>query len=118
MPLYDLKCQDCSEECERLIPLADFDKAIPCACGGQMHRLIRPLQIMGDIEPYQAVAIDRATGKPPLITSRAHHREFLKRNGYEEVGNEKPKSQRAEPVPTQEIGQQIKDVIEQKGIRL
>jgi hypothetical protein len=23
------------------------------------------------------------------ITSRSHHREFLKRNGFEEVGNEK-----------------------------
>lgn len=118
MPLYDLRCADCGTEDERVIPLADYHKAIPCGCGGAMFRVIRPLQIMGDIEPYQAVAVDVATGKPPIITSRAQHREFLKRNGYEEVGNEKPKPRRDDPIPTKEIGQQIKQVIDQKGIRL
>jgi hypothetical protein len=38
--------------------------------------------VMGDIKEYRNV-ID---GKP--ITSRSEHREFLKRNGVEEVGNE------------------------------
>jgi len=42
--------------------------------------------IIPDIEPYQAVGGEMA-GK--YITSRSHHREFLKRNGFEEVGNEK-----------------------------
>lgn len=39
--------------------------------------------IMGDIEPYRNVV----DGK--MITSRSQHREFLKRNGLQEVGNEK-----------------------------
>ena len=41
--------------------------------------------IIKDIEPYKAVAGDMA-GK--WITSRKQHREFLKRNGFQEVGNE------------------------------
>lgn len=42
--------------------------------------------VMGDIEPYIAVGGDMA-GKP--ITSRSRHREFLNRNKFTEVGNEK-----------------------------
>jgi hypothetical protein len=41
--------------------------------------------IQGDIEPYKALGGDMA-GK--MITSRSQHREFLKRNGFIEVGNE------------------------------
>lgn len=55
------------------------------------------IQIIPDIEPYKAVATDVATGKPPVITSRSRHREFLRRNGYEEVGNEMPRSNLPEP---------------------
>ena len=42
----------------------------------------------------KAVAVDVATGKPPVIGGRRQHREFLKRNHYVEVGNEpiRPKS--------------------------
>lgn len=41
--------------------------------------------VITDIEPYKAVAGDMA-GK--WIKSRKEHREFLKRNGFIEVGNE------------------------------
>lgn len=47
------------------------------------------LQIIKDIDPYKAVAVDIATDSAPAIGSRREHREFLKRNGYHEVGNEK-----------------------------
>ena len=43
-------------------------------------------RVWSDIQPYQAVGGDVA-GK--YITSRSHHREFLKRNNCIEVGNEK-----------------------------
>ena len=46
---------------------------------------------MPDIAPYQAVAVDAKTGKPPMITSRQQHKEFLARNNFIEVGNEMPK---------------------------
>lgn len=42
--------------------------------------------IIPDIEPYEARAGD-VSGK--YITSRKEHREFLRRNNLEEVGNEK-----------------------------
>ena len=42
--------------------------------------------IMPDIEPYKAVAGDMAG---QYITSRSQHREFLRRNNFTEVGNEK-----------------------------
>lgn len=52
---------------------------------------ISSIQIIKDIEPYKAVAIDKVSGKAPRIGSRSEHREFLKRNGYVEIGNERPR---------------------------
>lgn len=45
-----------------------------------------PQHIIPDIEPYVAVAGDMA-GK--VIRSRKEHREFLKRNNFQEIGNER-----------------------------
>lgn len=42
--------------------------------------------VQPDLEPYVAVAGDMA-GK--VIRSRREHREFLRRNNFQEVGNEK-----------------------------
>ena len=42
--------------------------------------------IIPDIQPYRVVAGDRAG---EYITSRSEHREYLKRNDFIEVGNEK-----------------------------
>lgn len=47
--------------------------------------------VMPDIQPYKTVAADIRTGKPIVINSRSEHKEFLRRNGYEELGNDKPK---------------------------
>ena len=44
--------------------------------------------VMGDIQPYQAMFVDQATGVAPMVTSRSQHRELLRRNGLIEVGNE------------------------------
>jgi hypothetical protein len=52
-------------------------------------RIVEAPMVAPDIGPYQAVAVDVATGKPPVINSRSAHRDFLKRNGYTEVGNER-----------------------------
>jgi hypothetical protein len=54
-----------------------------------VERIVEAPMVAPDIGPYQAVAIDVATGKPPVINSRSAHRDFLKRNGYTEVGNER-----------------------------
>lgn len=44
--------------------------------------------VMRDIDTYQAMGVDIATGKPPVIGSRSQHRDYLRRNNYQEVGNE------------------------------
>ncbi len=47
------------------------------------------ISVISDIEPYRAVASDVAkSGKRPVIGSRSEHRDFLRRNGYTEVGND------------------------------
>ena len=47
--------------------------------------LNRSAHVIGDIEPYQAVGPEY--GK--VITSRSHHREYLRQHNLIEVGNEK-----------------------------
>jgi hypothetical protein len=74
--------------------------------------------VMGDLSPYRAVAADIETGKCPMITSRSHHREFLKRNNYVELGNEMPKPHTPKLTDRKEIGHQIKRVIDEKGLKL
>jgi hypothetical protein len=44
--------------------------------------------VISDLEPYRAAAADKHTGKRPVIGGRRQHREFLRSNGYVEVGNE------------------------------
>ncbi len=52
-------------------------------------RMGRPAGVMRDIEPYRTAAADVAAGnKRVMIGSRSEHREFLRRNGYAEVGND------------------------------
>ena len=52
------------------------------------------LHVIPDIEPYQAVTGD-------VIDGRRQHREFLRRNGYIEVGNERIERKRT-PMPSAE----------------
>ena len=86
-------------------------------CYGHFHSCagVSP-QIIRDIDPYQAVAVDVATGKPPRIGSRSEHREFLKRNGYVELGNEriKPKSVEYNDISPREIKQTIDQLRSQR----
>ena len=119
MPLYDLACLKCDATEERFIALSDFGKPLPtCACGGERYRKISPLHVVSDIQPYQAMGVDVATGKAPMITSRSEHRDYLKRNNYVEIGNENPVPKRSETISDKEIGKDLKKTIEQKGIRL
>jgi hypothetical protein len=67
----------------------DLHEAWPEACYGHFgSRAASGPQIIQDINPYQAMGVDVATGKAPRIGGRRQHREYLKRNGYVEVGNE------------------------------
>lgn len=42
--------------------------------------------IMPEFQPYRAVGVDNS-----VVTSRSQHKQMLKDNNLEEVGNEKPK---------------------------
>jgi hypothetical protein len=63
--------------------------------------------VMSDIEEYR----NMVDGKP--ITSRSEHREFLKRHNLIEVGNEAPKAPAPKLPSKSEIGNEIKETIEQ-----
>ena len=97
MPIYTYQCA-CGNKMTAYRKIADRDNVPLCEKwdGAYMavhlpqdvHRIIDAPYVAPDIGPYQAVAVDVATGKPPVINSRSSHREFLKRNGYVEVGND------------------------------
>ena len=68
-------------------------------------------QIIADIAPYKPVAADLVSGKRPVIGGRRQHREFLKRNGYIEVGNESQRDTRQYGPRPGEIAAEVKRVI-------
>jgi len=104
MPLYTYQCSTCGRKQTEFRKIADRDRVIVCECClphtrlphdpvvegfvTKMHRIIEAPMVAPDIGPYQAVAVDVATGCAPVINSRSAHRDFLKRNGYTEVGTE------------------------------
>ena len=77
-----------------------------------------PSLIIGDIQPYQAMGTDIATGSAPRITSRSQHREYLRRNNYTEIGNETMSPKVNDEISNSDIARQVKQSIDQKRIRL
>jgi hypothetical protein len=89
MPIYAMKCTGCGH-CEDIYrSIATMNDSLPTCCGATMRRQICAPAVVADIPAYQAVGVDKASGKMPMIEGRAQHREYLRRNGYVEVGNEK-----------------------------
>lgn len=84
MPTYVYECPICEDRTEIVCPVEERNKA-PTHCGVRMDRIITAPLVQPDIQPYMAVAGDMA-GK--YIKSRREHKEFLKRNRFNEVGNE------------------------------
>lgn len=89
MPMYEHRCFDCGHSFEEFRSMHD-DAPTSCAeCGsGDLRQVLGTPMIVPDIAPYQSIV----TGE--TITSRARHREHLKRHDLVEVGNEMPKSLR------------------------
>lgn len=90
MPIYAMLCDTCGHEEDIYRSVARIDEDLPACCGLTMHRKLCAPMVIADIQPYQSMGIDVATGKAPVITSRSAHRDYLKRNNYVEVGNEMP----------------------------
>lgn len=88
MPIYPHHCESCGSETEVYRTIKDIDDA-PLHCKKPMTRTIGRTHVIADIQPYTTVAADKETKKRVRINSRSQHREFLRKNGYEELGNEK-----------------------------
>lgn len=98
----------------------DLDQPWPEACLGHFGvPASSSIQIIKDIEPYRAVAVDVATGKAPVIKSRADHKAFLKRNGYVEVGNERPRPRQHIEIdsPRPELTRAVREVLSRERHR-
>ena len=71
----------------------------------------RPQGVISDIEPYRAAGSDIACeGKRPVIAGRRQHREFLRRNGYVEVGNDRSPSPSDRPSPREAQADRVNDI--------
>jgi len=85
LPLYDIKCLDCGNTDEIFLKLSEFDNLPICECGAMFTRVISPVNVQADIQPYKSMV----TGE--MITSRSQHRAHLKQHNCIEIGNEIPK---------------------------
>lgn len=111
MPIYQWYCPTCEETAETVASVEDRNKNPPSHCGQRMERLITAAHVNPDIQPYRAVAGDRAG---QMITSRKEHKEFLKRNRFTEVGNEPIKPIKNDFRPRRgEIAEELKRVVPQ-----
>ncbi|MBV8649691.1 hypothetical protein [Paludibacterium sp.] len=113
MPIYRLICDTCGEEQDIYRSVARMNEDLPQCCGELMHRKICAPAVIADIAPYQAMGIDVATGTAPMITSRSSHREYLKRNGYVEVGNEMPDTSKREVKGDFNVRQELKKAVQE-----
>jgi len=93
MPTYTVECPTCGDTREVFRTLEGHGKW-PLCHDQMMRQVVKAPQIVSDIKPYQAMGVDVATGKAPVIRSRREHQEYLRRNNYIEVGNEKPRSRK------------------------
>lgn len=88
MPTYVYECRSgCSKRIEAVRRIAERADAPACQCGSATDLRITPTMV-SVFSPYRAVAEDKESGKRPVIRSKAEHEAFLRRNGYEEVGND------------------------------
>ena len=88
MPIYRYKCE-CGQEYDEFRKIDNRNDSPICLCGKKTELRIMPTSIKADIEPYMTAANDKRTGEPVYITSGKQHREFLRRNDYVELGNDR-----------------------------
>lgn len=110
MPTYVYACTACRRRIEAVRRVAGRDECPACACGAPTERRIVPTMV-SVFTPYRAVAFDKETGERPLIKSRAEHEAFLRRNGYEEVGNDASMA----PLPQEEAAYRRKQKLKEEA---
>jgi len=88
MPVYTYKCRACGLVGTAYRKVADRHAAAPIHCELPTELVITPTMV-AVFSPYQTVAHDKETGKPMRIRTQREHEAFLRRNNFEEVGNDK-----------------------------
>lgn len=89
MPLYSYRCLECSKVVDAVRAVDERHDCPKCnRCYGTTEKILTPTMV-SVFNTYQTIAQDKETGKRVKIGSRAEHQAFLRRNGYEEVGNDK-----------------------------
>lgn len=97
MPTYRYACQSCAIKADEFRKIESRNDPLECPrCRIPMQRIIMPTMVQADIQPYRPIAVDKETGKVPIINSRKQHREFLRRNDYVEVGSDPIKERKQE----------------------
>jgi hypothetical protein len=82
MPLYEYEC-GCGERKEAVRTVANRRRA-PKHCGKPMTlQVTASYSVWGVFQEYRAIGRGR-----PLIKTRQQHKDYLRINGYEEVGND------------------------------
>lgn len=87
MPTYVYQCQACRKKVDAVRRIEERNDAPLCCGAATERRIVAPLAVRS-FSAYQAIAVDKDSGARPLIRSKAEHEAFLRRNGYEEVGND------------------------------
>lgn len=89
MPIYTYRCSGCKALGTAFRKIAERDLCPTCTqCGASTEKIITSTMV-SVFTPYKTAAIDKEQGRRIEITSQAEHNAFLRRNGYEEVGNDK-----------------------------
>jgi hypothetical protein len=84
VPLYEYRCP-CGHQTEEWRTVKSRKTQAPKHCGKRM-----PIQITGKYSVWGAFQEYRAVGRgKPLIKTRQAHKDYLRINGYEEIGNDK-----------------------------
>ena len=86
MPLYEHHCPDCGEITEVVCAIDERKQFIPCQCGGSAERVIGAA--IQRVEPtWLESAKDGLHAQDRhLITDRNSLRQYMRREGIEQVG--------------------------------
>lgn len=82
MPTYEFFCGTCRKRFDIVKPMAQSSDA-EFHCGTQAERVFTAPHVIGVFEPYRSMGPERQ-----WIHTRQEHKDFLRRYGYEEVGND------------------------------
>ena len=113
MPTYRYRCGFCLEERDEYRRIDDRDDFPQCH-NRHMHRIITPAAVKV-FNGYQTAAFDKETGERMRITNSSEHEAFLRRNGYEEVGNDKSMAPRHEEQIAEDHARQRKEAQQDAG---